>query len=141
VPVPVPSHSFSRTFQAKKDKQAKKEYLNQMSELAKIVQQQRLKNKKLEKLFPDSKRKSLQLYLALIQKQENPPSDPWGKNVASEVTGSYYSVARGKGFSSLENYADANKFLLEVNGVVGSLFKVCESFSEAHLYLRENFVK
>jgi hypothetical protein len=34
-----------------------------------------------------------------------------------------------------------NKFLLEVNGVVGSLFKVCESYSEAHLYLKEHFVK
>jgi hypothetical protein len=34
-----------------------------------------------------------------------------------------------------------SKFLLEVNGVVGSLFKVCESYSEAHLYLKENFVK
>jgi hypothetical protein len=34
-----------------------------------------------------------------------------------------------------------NKFLLEVNGVVWSLFKVCESYSEAHLYLKEHFVK
>jgi hypothetical protein len=34
-----------------------------------------------------------------------------------------------------------SKFIFEVNGVVGSLFKVCESYSEAHLYLKENFVK
>jgi hypothetical protein len=34
-----------------------------------------------------------------------------------------------------------NKFLLEVNGVVGSLFKVCESYSEAHLYLKDHSVK
>jgi hypothetical protein len=34
-----------------------------------------------------------------------------------------------------------NKFLFEVNGVLGSLFKVCESYSEAHLYLKEHFVK
>jgi hypothetical protein len=34
-----------------------------------------------------------------------------------------------------------NKFLLEVNGMVGSLFKVCESYSEAHLYLNEHFIK
>jgi hypothetical protein len=34
-----------------------------------------------------------------------------------------------------------NKFLLEVNGVVGSMFKVCESYSEAHLYLKEHFVQ
>jgi hypothetical protein len=34
-----------------------------------------------------------------------------------------------------------NKFLLEVNGVVGLLFKVCESYSEAHLYLKEYIVK
>jgi hypothetical protein len=38
-------------------------------------------------------------------------------------------------------YADVNKFLLEVNGVVWSLLKVCESYSEAHLYLKEHFVK
>jgi viroplasmin and RNaseH domain-containing protein len=61
--------------------------------------------------------------------------------VASEVTGSYYAVARGKWFSSFGIYADVNKFLLEVIGVVGSLFKVCESYPEAHLYLREHFVK
>jgi hypothetical protein len=36
---------------------------------------------------------------------------------------------------------NVNKFLFEFNGVVGSLFKVCESYSEAHLYLKEHFVK
>jgi hypothetical protein len=36
--------------------------------------------------------------------------------------------------------ADVKKFLLEVNGVVESLFKVCESYSEVHLYLKEHFV-
>jgi hypothetical protein len=69
VPVPVPSHSSSRTSQAKKYRQAKTEYLEHMSELANIVQQQRLKNKNLEKLFSDGKIKSLQLYLALSQQQ------------------------------------------------------------------------
>jgi hypothetical protein len=141
VPVPVPPHSSSRTPQAKKDKQAKKEYLKQMSELEKIVQQQRLENKKLEKPFSNSKRQSLRLSLALSQQQESPPANPWDKFVASEVTGSHYAVARGKWFSSFGIYADMNKFLLEVNGVVVSLFKVCESYSEAHLYLREHFVK
>jgi hypothetical protein len=34
-----------------------------------------------------------------------------------------------------------NKFLIEVNGVVGSLFKVCDSYSKSHLYLKENFVQ
>jgi hypothetical protein len=34
-----------------------------------------------------------------------------------------------------------NKFLLEVNGVVGALSKLCESYSKAHLYLKEHFVK
>jgi hypothetical protein len=38
-------------------------------------------------------------------------------------------------------YADVNNFLFEVNGVMGSLFKVYESYSEAHLYLKEHFVK
>jgi hypothetical protein len=33
------------------------------------------------------------------------------------------------------------KFLLEVNDVVGSLFKVYESYSKAHLYLKEHFIK
>jgi hypothetical protein len=57
VPVPVPSHVYYRISQAKKDNHAKKEYLKQMSELAKIVQQQHLENKKLEKPFSDAKRK------------------------------------------------------------------------------------
>jgi hypothetical protein len=34
-----------------------------------------------------------------------------------------------------------SKFFFAVNGLVGSLFKVCESYSEAHLYLKEHFVK
>jgi hypothetical protein len=34
-----------------------------------------------------------------------------------------------------------NNFLLGVNGVVGSLFKVCESYSESHLYLKEHFFR
>jgi hypothetical protein len=71
-----------------------------MSELANIVQHQRLENKKLEKLFSDYKRQELQLYVALIQQQESPPADPWDKFVTSEVTGSYYAVARGKRFDS-----------------------------------------
>jgi hypothetical protein len=140
-PIQLPSNSSSRTSQAKKDRHVKKEYLKQMSELAKIVQQQRLKNKKVEKLFSDFKRKSLQLSLALSQQQESAPSYPWHKFLALEVTGSYYDVSRGKGCSSLGIYADINKCILEVNGVVGSPFKVCESYSEAHLYLREHFVK
>jgi hypothetical protein len=48
-----------------------------MSEMAKIVQQQRLENKKLEKLFSDSQRQALQLSDALSQQQENPPARPW----------------------------------------------------------------
>jgi hypothetical protein len=71
-----------------------------MSELANIVQQQRLENKKLEKLFSDSKRQALQLSIALSQQQESPPDDPWDKFVTSEVTGSYYGVAQGKRFNS-----------------------------------------
>jgi hypothetical protein len=110
-----------------------------MSEMAKIIQQQRLENKKLEKLFSDSQRQALRLSEALSQQQENPPADPWDKFVTSEVTGPYYAVARGRGFDSFGIYADVSKFLLEVNGVVGSLFKVCGSYSEAHLYLKENF--
>jgi hypothetical protein len=95
----------------------------------------------LEKLFSDSKKKSLQLSLVLSQQQESAPADPWDKCMLSEVTGSYYAVARGKWFNSFGIYADINKFLLEVNGVVGSLFKVCEYYSEAHLYLKEYFAK
>jgi hypothetical protein len=126
--VPVPSHSYYRTSKANKYKHSKKEYLKQISELAEIIQQQHLENKKLEKFFSHAKRKSLQLSLALSQKQEIPPSDPWNTFVTSEVTGSYYVVARGKWLSSFGIYADVNEFLLEVNGVVGYLFKVCESY-------------
>jgi hypothetical protein len=66
-PVPVPSHSSSRASQTRKDKEEKTLYLKQMSEMAKIIQQQCLENKKLEKLFSDSKRQALQLYAALSQ--------------------------------------------------------------------------
>jgi hypothetical protein len=64
-----------------------------------------------------------------------------GKNVAPEVTGSYYAVARKKRFSSFGIYADVNKFILEVNGVVGALYKLCESYSETRLYLRKQFME
>jgi hypothetical protein len=47
-----------------------------MSEMAKIMQQQRLENKKLEKLFSDAKKQSLQLSEALSQQEENPPAGP-----------------------------------------------------------------
>jgi hypothetical protein len=109
--------------------------------MAKIMQQQHLENKKLEKLFSDAQKQSLQLSEALSQQQENPPAYPWDKFVTSEVTGYYYAVAQGRRFDSFGMYADMNKFLLEVNGVVGSLFKVCESYSEAHIYLKEHFVQ
>jgi hypothetical protein len=100
-----------------------------------------LENKKLDKLFSDSKRQVLQLYLALSQQQESPPAALWDKFVASEFTGSYYAIALGKWFGSFGIYADVNKFLFEVNGVVGSLLKVCESYSEAHLYLKDHLMK
>jgi hypothetical protein len=112
-----------------------------MSEMAKIIQQQRLENKKLEKLFSDVQKQPLQLSEALSHQQENPPADHWDKFVTSDVTGSYYAVARGRRFDSFGIYGDVKKFLLEVNGVVGSLFKVCDSYSEAHLYLKEHFVQ
>jgi hypothetical protein len=57
----IPSHYSSRASQAREDKKDKKEYLKQMSEMAKIIQQQHLENKKLEKLFSDSQRQALQL--------------------------------------------------------------------------------
>jgi hypothetical protein len=43
----VPSHYSSRASQARKDKKEKKGFLKQMSEMAKIVQQQHLENKKI----------------------------------------------------------------------------------------------
>jgi hypothetical protein len=84
---------------------------------------------------------SLQLSESLSQQQENPPANPWDNFFTSEVTGDYYAVARGSRFDSFGIYADVNKFLLEVNGMVGSLFKVCESYSESHLYLKEHLVR
>jgi hypothetical protein len=41
--------------------------------------------------------------------------------LATEVTGSYYAVARGNDFGSFGIYADVKKFLMEVDGVVGAL--------------------
>jgi hypothetical protein len=48
----------TRSTQAKREKKAEKMCIKQMSDLTQIFQQQRLENKKLEKLFSDSKRKS-----------------------------------------------------------------------------------
>jgi hypothetical protein len=141
VSIPVPSHSSSRTSQVRRDRKEKKEYLKQMSEMARIMQHQRPEDKKLEKLFSDAQKQSLQLSEAPSQQQENHHADPWDKFVTSEVTGYYYAVARGRRFDSFGIYADVNKFLLEVNGVVGSLLKVCESYSEAQLYFKEHFVQ
>jgi sensor histidine kinase YesM len=67
VSAPVPSHSSSRASKSRTDKKEKKWYLKQMSEMAKKVQQQRLENKKLEKLFSYAKRKALQLSEAISQ--------------------------------------------------------------------------
>jgi hypothetical protein len=71
VPAPFPSQSSSMASQARKDKEEKKEYLKQMSVMAKIVQQQRLENKRLEKTFSDSKRQALQLSAALSTRGTN----------------------------------------------------------------------
>jgi hypothetical protein len=51
--------------------------------MAKIMQHQRLENKKLDKLFSDAQKQSLQISEALSQQQENPPADPWDKFVTS----------------------------------------------------------
>jgi hypothetical protein len=56
---PFPSHSSSRASQSRKYKKEKKEFLKQMSEVAKIVQQQCLDAKKLERLFSDSQIQAL----------------------------------------------------------------------------------
>jgi hypothetical protein len=38
-------------------------------------------------------------------------------------------------------FGDVKKFVIEVNGAIGALFKVCELYSEARLYLEEHFTK
>jgi hypothetical protein len=69
VSAPIPSHSSSRSSQARKDRNEGKKYLKQMSEIVKVVQQQRLEKKKLEKLFSDSQKQALQLSEAISQQQ------------------------------------------------------------------------
>jgi hypothetical protein len=73
-----------------------------MSEMAKIVQQQHLENKKLKKLFSDSKRQTLQLSEALSQQQENPPLYPWGKNY---VRG-HWGLLRGRPRKKISQFWD-----------------------------------
>jgi hypothetical protein len=107
-----------------------------MSEMAKIMQQQHIENKKLEKLFSDARRQSLQLSGALIQQPDNPPAG----------LGTHLSRQRLLGLITQspdeeDSTVLGNKFLLEVNGVAGSIFKLCESHSEAHFYVKEHFVK
>jgi hypothetical protein len=45
------------------------------------------------------------------------------------------------GFDSFRIYGDVKKFLIEVNVVIGALFKVCDSYSETRLYSEEPFTK
>jgi hypothetical protein len=71
-----------------------------MSDMAEIMQQQRLENKKLEKIFSDAQKQSLQFSGALSRQQENPPADPWDNYFTSEVTGSYWAVAQERIFDS-----------------------------------------
>jgi hypothetical protein len=99
-PLKVPSHTNPHIYQAKREWQAEKSYLKQMSEM----QKQHLEKKKLEKLFNDSKKKALQLSLALSQRHLG------DRFVAAEVTGSYYTIARGKGFDSFGIYTDVKKY-------------------------------
>jgi hypothetical protein len=61
--------------------------------MAKIMQHQRLENKKLEIFFLDAQKQSLQLSEAPSHQQEDHPADPWDKFVTSEVTWAYYEVA------------------------------------------------
>jgi hypothetical protein len=79
--------------------------------------------------------KSLQLSLALSQKEEETSSDPWDKFLVSEVSDSYCAGAEGRNSGTLGIYADFGKFLSEVDGVVGALFKVCPTYPEVGLYL------
>jgi hypothetical protein len=73
--------------------------------------------------------------LALNQKEEETSYDPWDKFLVSEVSDSYYAVAEGRNSGSFGIYADVGKFLSEVGGVVGALFKVCPTYPEVMLYL------
>jgi hypothetical protein len=103
-----------------------------MSEMAKIVQQQHLKKNKLG-IFFQIRKDRLSGCLKLSVSNKRTLLLTRGKKITSEVTRYYYAVARGRRFDSFEIYADVSKFLFEVNGVVGLLYKVCESYSEAHL--------
>jgi hypothetical protein len=66
-PCSLQSHPTLLPGSLNQERQKGEEGIKQMSELAKIVQQQRLENKELEKLFSDSKIQALQLYVDLNQ--------------------------------------------------------------------------
>jgi hypothetical protein len=110
MPPPIP---VAHSTQAKKDKKSEKMYVKKISELAQIVQQQHLENKKLENLFSDSKMKSLQLSLALRKIGKETSSDPWDKLFASEVSGSYYAIAEGRNSGSWEFMLMSENFCLK----------------------------
>jgi hypothetical protein len=111
--------------------------MKQMSDLTQIYQQQCLENKKLEKFFSYSKRKSLQLSLALNQKEGETSSDPLDTFLVSEVSGSYYVVAEGRNYGSFGIYVDVDvgKFLSEVDCMAGALFRVYPTYPASRLYL------
>jgi hypothetical protein len=135
-----PSHYSSRASQSRKDKKEKKEYPKQMSEMAKIVQQQRLENKKLEN-FSQILKDSLSSCLKLSVSNKRILLLTRVKNLSHQRSLGIITRSPEEQDSTVLGYADVSKFLLEVNGVFGSLCKVFESNSEAHLYLEEHFVK
>jgi hypothetical protein len=55
--------------------------------------------------------------------------------VVSEVSDSYYAVPEGKISGNFEIHAVVGKFLSEVDGMVGALFKLCPTYPDARLYL------
>jgi hypothetical protein len=111
-----------------------------MSEIAKIIQQQRLENKNLD--FFQIPRDRLSDCLKLSVKNKRTLLLTRGINVSHQKSlDLIIRSLKEEDLTVFGIYAGVNKFLFEVNRVVGSLFKVWESYSEAHLYLKENFVK
>jgi hypothetical protein len=84
------------------------------------------------RIFGENRLKDIDCFLWLIKMISPPPCI-----CPSSVPLFFQGLSSQKGQKGEEIVYQAD----EGTGLVGSIFKVCESYSESHLYLKEHIVK
>jgi viroplasmin and RNaseH domain-containing protein len=63
--------------------------------------------------------------------------DPWDKFTSDEIKGQYFAVSVGRNEHSFGIYAELTRFKEEIEGYPTSSYQSCESYTEAHQYLKK----